>query len=283
MCRFVAYSGPPILLSELLYKPINSLINQSFQAREREEPLNGDGFGVGWYAPEIDPSPGVFTSIQPAWNNRNLRYLSQKIKTPCFFAHVRASTRGDVSEANCHPFQFAELLFMHNGDVAGFALLKRKLRTLLSDPIYAWIRGHTDSEHLFALFLEHYLKRGEPASLQVMRDCLKATIDQICELQQAAGIDECSYLNLAITNGKEMVASRFVSDTDWEPATLYSSSGRRFECRDGVCMMHRSDAPDRVGMIVSEKLTDLTEDWVEVPKNNLVLISSDRQTSFEVL
>ena len=48
MCRFLAYRGTPIKLDKLLYRPKNSLINQSFRAREREEPLNGDGFGVGW-------------------------------------------------------------------------------------------------------------------------------------------------------------------------------------------------------------------------------------------
>jgi predicted glutamine amidotransferase len=33
----------------LLYSPKNSLILQSYKSKERKEPLNGDGFGVGWY------------------------------------------------------------------------------------------------------------------------------------------------------------------------------------------------------------------------------------------
>ncbi len=47
MCRFLAYRGAPIAMSKLLYEPKNSLIHQSYHAQEREEPLNGDGFGVG--------------------------------------------------------------------------------------------------------------------------------------------------------------------------------------------------------------------------------------------
>ena len=55
MCRFTLYLGPPVRLSTLLIEPSHSLIQQSFHAEERSEPLNGDGFGVGWYAPGITP------------------------------------------------------------------------------------------------------------------------------------------------------------------------------------------------------------------------------------
>ena len=48
MCRFTLYLGPPVRLSTLLTEPEHSLILQSFHAAERDEPLNGDGFGIGW-------------------------------------------------------------------------------------------------------------------------------------------------------------------------------------------------------------------------------------------
>jgi len=34
MCRFIAYLGRPIIVDELLLKPSNSLIHQSFDAGE---------------------------------------------------------------------------------------------------------------------------------------------------------------------------------------------------------------------------------------------------------
>lgn len=78
------------------------------------EPLNGDGFGVGWYAQELDPIPCVLTSMRPAWANRNLKRISEKIRSTCVFAHVRAATDGSaVTELNCHPFQNDEFLWMH--------------------------------------------------------------------------------------------------------------------------------------------------------------------------
>lgn len=61
--------------------------------------LNGDGFGIGWFPPEEqrerDPTPCVFTSITPAWNNENLTRLSQKITSPLIFGHVRAAYPGE--------------------------------------------------------------------------------------------------------------------------------------------------------------------------------------------
>jgi predicted glutamine amidotransferase len=66
MCRWLAYSGSPILIKEALYEEPNSLVAQSLHSRLGAEPTNGDGFGVGWYgAPD---TPGVFHSTQPAWN-----------------------------------------------------------------------------------------------------------------------------------------------------------------------------------------------------------------------
>src|SRR5690606_19446509 len=128
MCRLMAYMGSPIIIDKLLYQPKNSLIKQSINARELEEPLNGDGFGIGWYVPEVNYEPVTFVSVYPAWNNRNLRNLAPKIRTECVVAHVRAASVGDVSESNCHPFQYKNLLMMHNGGVEEFHKIKRHIR-----------------------------------------------------------------------------------------------------------------------------------------------------------
>ncbi|GAB4015149.1 MAG: hypothetical protein Fur0010_13880 [Bdellovibrio sp.] len=78
MCRFLTYSGRPVLMHDLLYEPKNSLIKQSIKANEAVEPLNGDGFGIGWYNNELDETPGLYTSTRPAWNDRNLGSLAKK-------------------------------------------------------------------------------------------------------------------------------------------------------------------------------------------------------------
>jgi len=151
MCRFILYLGPSIYLSSLVTEPRNSLIHQSFKAEERAEPLNGDGFGVAWYALEHSTEPALLRSITPAWNNANLFSIARLVKSHCVLAHVRAaSQQRSVSEANCHPFVWGRWSFMHNGDVGGFHEIRRALLATLSDRAFDAIGGGTDSEHLFA-------------------------------------------------------------------------------------------------------------------------------------
>lgn len=275
MCRFLAYIGAPIVMDELLYKPKNSLIHQSYKAQERAEPLNGDGFGIGWYQPEIDSCPAVFTSIQPAWNNRNLRSIAQRIRTGCLFAHVRAASAGDVSQNNCHPFAYKDLLFMHNGDIGGFKRIKRPLRNRLSQEIYDWLRGDTDSEHLFALFLNNLPADMQPLDMETAVSALENTIREVNELARTERTQAPILLNVAITNGKFLIATRYVSEPAVGANTLYHSEGSRYTCCEGVCQMLRADPTQHAVLVVSEKLTDAKEDWTPAPVNHILLVRDD--------
>ncbi|MBM3521755.1 MAG: class II glutamine amidotransferase, partial [Alphaproteobacteria bacterium] len=101
MCRWLAYSGRPVYLEQLLFQPEHSLISQSLRARRSRVTTNGDGFGVGWYGAR--PEPGLYRDYRPAWNDENLRSLAEQIRSGVFFAHVRASTGTATSRSNCHP------------------------------------------------------------------------------------------------------------------------------------------------------------------------------------
>ena len=281
MCRFLSYIGAPILMNQLLYEPRNSLIHQSYKAQEREEPLNGDGFGVGWYQRDIEPTPAIFVSVMPAWNNKNLRYIAPKIRSTCIFAHVRAASTGDVTQDNCHPFHYNEFLMMHNGDIGGFKKIKRELRRRLSDEIYDWIQGETDSEHFFALFLNNLQKNGGKSNSRDVTVALEETVAEIREIAGCQGVDDPQLLNVAITNGEFIVATRFVSHSGVKPNTLYHSAGSRFECRDRVCHMLQTDPSEHAVLIVSEKLTDIKEDWHEVPVNHLVTVDEHLGVSLQ--
>lgn len=275
MCRFIAYRGKAILLDEVLHKPKNSLINQSAQAHEAEEPLNGDGFGVGWYMKDIDPEPGLFVSVRPAWNDRNLRYLCSKIQTTCFFAHVRAASAGEVSEANCHPFHFKKFIFMHNGGIGDFQRLKRLIRRKLSDEIYDWIRGQTDSEHLFALVLENLKNRDANPTVEDLTAALEITIREIQQMKKELGLSESCYINCVLSDGDVMVAARYVSDLNEEASTLYYSEGHAYHCKDGVCTLKRGPSGEHAVLIVSEKLTMSRTEWREIPTNHFLVIDQD--------
>ena len=129
MCRWLAYSGPRLRMSELLFEPVNSLIRQSLLAQRGTVPTNGDGFGLGWYGERR--RPGLFRDTLPAWNDANLHDLAQQIAAPLFFAHVRASTGTATSRDNCHPFRLRNLLFMHNGEIGDFMRIRRDVEHMI--------------------------------------------------------------------------------------------------------------------------------------------------------
>ena len=114
MCRWLAYSGSPVLIEEVLYKPQHSLIDQSLHARLGVDTTNGDGFGLGWYSPGSQ-TPALFRSIEPAWNDRNLREVAGHVESPLFLAHIRASTGTAIQQTNCHPFRHEKWIWVHNG------------------------------------------------------------------------------------------------------------------------------------------------------------------------
>ena len=274
MCRFVGYVGRKILLADLISRPENSLIRQSYKARERSEPLNGDGFGIGWYAPEITAEPGVFTSITPAWSNRNLLNLAEHIESACFFAHIRAASPGmRVSEANCHPFRHGRFLWMHNGAIEGFDSIKRRLRRSLSDELYHSIEGTTDSEHAFAVFLNLLGDKAENASAADLAGGLVKTIWQLEEWGREAGISQHSIYNFAVTDGQSIATVRYVFDPQIEPISLYFSKRGKYQCCDGRAEITDCCAEEESGIIIaSERLTDQSNDWTRVAPNHVAMI-----------
>lgn len=274
MCRLMAYKGTPIIIDNLLYKPKNSLINQSLNAREIEEPLNGDGFGIGWYVPEVNDEPVTYVSVNPAWSNRNLRNLAPKVKTECMIAHVRAASVGEVSESNCHPFQYKNLLMAHNGGIEDFSLVKRIIREPLSDEMYNWIKGQTDSEHIFAYLVNYLNKNHKVVNSDAVADAFENTFAFVKKIMKESGVKEPAYLNMAVTDGQFIVGTRWVSDDSEEPLTMYHSEGSRYVVEDGNTRLEAPDDDDHAVLVVSEKLTDGPE-WTPIPKNNFVIVESN--------
>ena len=281
MCRFTFYHGPPLSLSSLITEPENSLIHQSFESSEREEPLNGDGFGIAWYGANTDAAPGLFRSVTPAWNNANLTSLARVVSSSCVLAHVRAATQvRSVSEVNCHPFSAGRYAFMHNGDLGGFGRLRRSLLSELSDEAFASIQGQTDSEHIFALLLDE-LAGTEVENAGELADAVQRTFERALELSRAHGNDN-SYLNVAITDGRSAVVTRFTTDTGYDGESLYWNSGRRYVCDGGLCRMVTPESSGAAILVSSERLSS-DPGWEAVPRNHMLLIEPDRSHRLEPL
>ena len=203
MCRWLAYSGSPVLLDDLLFRPDHSLIDQSLHSRLGATTTNGDGFGIGWYgAGEI---PAVFRSVEPAWNDRNLRNLSRHLSSGLVFAHIRASTGSPIQQTNCHPFCHGRWLWMHNGAIRAFDTVKRDLAFAVDPSLYAAIEGSTDTELFFYLALTFGLEDDPPAAVE-------RAVGFIEETGRARGVEHPVQMTVATTDGESVWVFRYSSE-----------------------------------------------------------------------
>ena len=255
MCRWLAYSGSPVSLEDLIFKPQNSLVVQSKHSRLGAETTNGDGFGVGWYG--TLETPGVFRSTEPAWNDRNLRELSAHARSGRVFAHIRASTGSPVQQTNCHPFRSGRWLWMHNGSVAGFRALKRDLVLAVDPELYPDNEGSTDSEVLFYLALTFGLAEDPPTAVARAVHLVERTGRQ-------HGIEDPMQMTVATTDGETTWAFRY--STAGRSRSLFHStdvSTLKQQYPDNPLLQNLSED---ARLVVSEPLGDLVGAWREVPE-----------------
>ena len=261
MCRWLAYSGSPLLISEALYEGPNSLVSQSLHSRLGAEPTNGDGFGVGWYgAPD---TPGVFHSTEPAWNDSNLRELAGHISSPLFFTHIRAAIGSAVQQTNCHPFRHGNWLFMHNGYVNEFNTIKRDLILAVDPSLYAEIKGQADTEVLFYLALSFGLEHDPPTAVARAIGLVEAVAER-------HGVPHPFQGTVAATDGENIWAFRYSSERNSRTLFYTTDVPTLRKLYPGRQLFQ--EMSDNAKLIVSEPLGDVAGVWNEVPESSWGII-----------
>lgn len=260
MCRWIAYSGSPLSMEELILKPKNSLIEQSYACREGAEPTNGDGFGLGWYSDQAEP--GVFRSTEPAWNDRNLKSLAKHVRSRLFIAHVRATTGTPIQQTNCHPFCHGKWMFAHNGLINDFHRVRRDLALEVEPSLFPEIEGTTDSEIMFYLAITFGLEREPIQALQRMAGFVE-------RIGRNQGVEFPLQMTLALSDGARLIAVRYSSRG--ESRSLYHSANLR-------ALQRVNPTPDLFAegavAVVSEPLDSVEEHWVKVPESSVLVLEN---------
>ena len=272
MCRWLAYSGNPIQMETVLFRPRHSLIDQSLHSRMGATTTNGDGFGIGWYGE--NPEPAVFKSIEPAWNDRNLREVTGQIRTPLLFAHIRASTGTPVQRNNCHPFRHGRWLWMHNGALRGFREVRRDLVTAIDPVLFPDLEGSTDSETLFYLAL----------TLGLTEDPLGAVaraVGFVEDVGRAHRVENPVQMTVATTDGQSLWVFRYSSERQSRSLFFSTKIAQLRALHPEVEVLHRLGEHTR--FVVSEPLRDLPGAWNEVPEScaGVVRGGADELVGFE--
>jgi predicted glutamine amidotransferase len=274
MCRWNAYVGQPLLMGELLYRTKHGLIDESLHSRMGAETTNGDGFGVGWYGVGDRSTPARYRSVNPAWNDYNMRELADHIETPLFLAHIRAAIGSPVQQTNCHPFRREHWLFVHNGLIAGFQAMRRDLLLAVDPSLFNDIAGSTDSELLFHLALTFGLE-GDPLG------AMERAVGFVESTARERGVESPVQGTFGISDGERLWAIRYSSEH--ASRTLFASADvdalRRLHPENE--RLQQLSEGDRV--VVSEPLADLAGAWLEIPESTALVIADGQlqQQPFE--
>jgi predicted glutamine amidotransferase len=266
MCRWMAYSGDPILVEDLLFRPVHSIIDQSLHAKLGADTTNGDGFGIGWYG--NGSAPAVYKSTHPAWNDENLCEIAGQIHTPLLFAHVRASTGTPVQRTNCHPFRYGRWLWMHNGSIARFHELKRDLMMAVDPSLYPKIEGSTDTETLFFLALTFGLTDDPPHAVA-------RAVGLVEEVGRRRGVEYPVQMTVATSDGESIWAFRYSSEKRTRSLYYSTDISQLRRLHPELEILEHVGAHTR--LIVSEPLRDLPGAWNEVPEGSWGLVRPDKQ------
>jgi glutamine amidotransferase len=291
VCRFAAYLGEPVALEDLLYEPDGALVRQAVDA-ELMSLLNLGGFGLAaWDPGSRDPRKPLIYRVPSIPNfDRNLRALARKVNVSALVAHVRGvvyDSTETVGLQNVHPFLFegASFALAQNGDLYDFGLMRYDLMEAIDPRLVRQIEGTTDTEWVYALALSQLDDPYAPIGPEEAARAVTATVEMLREARVKRGIATQSPVNLVLTDGRWMIATRYAFDYGWYPddesffakerehdfTTLWYSVGGPFGRReDGTFGM----APGRASsaVVASEPLTKSTAGWMEAPEYSMLVL-----------
>ena len=217
MCRLFGFrSVIPSQVHRSLLSADNALGTQSTQ--------HPDGWGVAFY---VEGSPHVTRSPSTALNDQIFHRLSGVVASETVIAHVRKATKGSIGVLNCHPFQYGQWTFAHNGDIPRFAEVREELLQTIAPKFRRYILGDTDSEVCFFIFLTELSRRAHGTTHPAFADLATALASMSSIVRRIADTEtETSLLTFLVTNGTSMAATHGGKDL------FYSTHKQRCSDRD---------------------------------------------------
>lgn len=287
MCRVLAYLGKPILIENLLYLSDNSFVKQSYHPRLMSYLLNLAGFGMtAWENNSPNPDlPFLYKTLELPFYDKNLHNFSKKISPYCLLAHLRGvafSSDALLSKQNLHPFIFqgSQFALAHNGNLFDFKKIKYDLLRYIAPLYQKQIVGTTDSEWIYALFISQLDQTKNKYTSQEVSHAVIETLKILKNVRNDHQVTINSPVNLFITNGEMIVATRFVFDFGWEPEldkdpahldyhSLWYTYGEAYGFFDDEYRMKGNQSKSSI-IIASEPLTENESTWIELPEYTLI-------------
>ena len=281
------------MLDDLLFKSDSSLMKQTY-APQMLKLMNLAGFGMAaWEQNSHNPEiPFIYKTISVPFFDRNLKVLAQKLRPTCLIAHIRGvlyDPSSKVNIQNVHPFQYEgfKLAMAHNGDLAYMDEMKFELLDYIKPEIAKKIEGTTDSEWMYALLMSQVEDPTKDLELNEILPARESTLKILKQVRNKQGIALASYVNLFLSDGNDLVATRFTFDLgcyedkidEFELSladlSLWYTLGQDYGWHEDEWKLIGSAANADSVMVASEPLSRDITNWTEVPEYSVLYVKSE--------
>jgi predicted glutamine amidotransferase len=180
-------------------------VNRAFEGLQRLAEEHKHGWGVVHFDGR---EPRLETSAVSARACPRFVRLAEQVATTSLLAHIRLASVGEVDDRNNHPFLGEGWAFMHNGTLLHYDRHRAALEKEIAPRWRRVLKGDTDSERCFALFLTYLDGRADPDLGQVTRAVTRVmrTASAVCDGGLPA--EQRSALNFIVSDGRRLVATR---------------------------------------------------------------------------
>jgi glutamine amidotransferase len=176
---------------------------EALVARTHGSPL---GWGIGFYQ-----GGEVLMRRRPIDDREEIQpaKLAADVKADVLVGHIRSATVGALRTENTHPFRYRQWLFAQTGTLPHFDAIRERLLSTVPEFLRGNVRGETDSEIVFHVFLSFLHDAGRLDDGQVTHgaivDGLKSSLAVIESMAAEVG-DLADGTNLLVSNGEVLVA-----------------------------------------------------------------------------
>jgi len=229
-----------------------------------------DGWGVAWFS---GSGPRVRRGVDCAHQSARFAQAVAGATSPALLAHIRKASVGGVALKNTHPFVSQGWAFAHNGTVRGFEQRRSSFERRIAPSLRAEIRGETDSEHCFLLFLS-LLQRSRGSTVDSAAAALARTA-AFALSGHPPGEPKPTTATFVATNGEVLVAvraGRELGYTTHRPDCRAAGSWSAERC---ACQVRRDQ---RLGLLmVSSEASGSEHRWTRLRDGDVLGVDGDRR------
>jgi predicted glutamine amidotransferase len=162
------------------------------------------GWGIGFYQ-----GGEVLMRRRPIDDHATVEVakVAGDVRADVLVGHVRNATIGSLRTENTHPFRYRQWLFAQTGTLPSYDAIRERLHGSVPEFLRSSIRGESDSEILFYVFLSFLHDAGrlndgisDPSHV---RDALRSSVAVVDGMAAEVG-GESSNINVVVSNGENI-------------------------------------------------------------------------------